>query len=517
MLVAMAYAQARPVLIVGLVMACTCWQSRVHAQHAAGSHLAGTVSQALLERPVPLRTGIGRIHQAVSTASSEAQRYYDQGLAYLVSYVWTEAARSFHEALRRDPDLAMAHLGLAKVYLEIGATQEAHAWLEKARRVAKTAAVTAKEIRWIDAFHLQLEAAFAPADARAAMHQRYKDTVNALIALDPEDPHAWVLRGTAEESSVWGRGQGGGVGAIAYYEAALRRDPAHLAANHFLVHAYENIGQYAAAATYAAQYATAAPAVPHAQHMYAHVLPRLGRWAEARHHLLRADQLEREFYAAEGIDAEEDWHHGHNLHLLGTAHLRLGDVGDTERLFQDAFKLRTRGPLAGWYAAPWVEYLILRNRFDEAVTAARVVEEHGSLGRVLGAALASEALIATGRTDDAQRELQRAREANDLFLGEIVDVPRLGWLRTLTAHRLELTSLLIELRRGNPEAAGTALIALADRIAANPQEDAWAPGLFQLQRLAQDARRAGCAELATEVVLRMRRIDPTYPDTPISF
>ena len=59
-------------------------------------------------RPVPLRTGIGSAHDAVKTASAEAQKFYDQGFAYLHSYVWLEAARSFNQALRIDPNLAMA-------------------------------------------------------------------------------------------------------------------------------------------------------------------------------------------------------------------------------------------------------------------------------------------------------------------------------------------------------------------------------------------------------------------------
>lgn len=44
----------------------------------------------LARRPVPLRTGIGSAHDAVSTPSREAQAFYDQGLAYLHSYVWLE-------------------------------------------------------------------------------------------------------------------------------------------------------------------------------------------------------------------------------------------------------------------------------------------------------------------------------------------------------------------------------------------------------------------------------------------
>lgn len=82
-----------------------------------GSHGTGPVPREILERPVALRTGIGTLHQKVSTSSQEAQAFYDQGLAYVHSYVWIEAVRSFHQALRLDPNLATAYLGLTDAYI----------------------------------------------------------------------------------------------------------------------------------------------------------------------------------------------------------------------------------------------------------------------------------------------------------------------------------------------------------------------------------------------------------------
>ena len=60
------------------------------AQHV-GHEAAGAVPREILERPLPLRQGIGKVHEAVTTSSPEAQVFYDQGLAYLNSFVWIEA------------------------------------------------------------------------------------------------------------------------------------------------------------------------------------------------------------------------------------------------------------------------------------------------------------------------------------------------------------------------------------------------------------------------------------------
>jgi hypothetical protein len=64
-------------------------------------HSGGPVPREILDRPVTLRTAIGTVHEKVSTSSAEAQAFYDQGLAYLHSFVWIEAIRSFHQAAER--------------------------------------------------------------------------------------------------------------------------------------------------------------------------------------------------------------------------------------------------------------------------------------------------------------------------------------------------------------------------------------------------------------------------------
>jgi tetratricopeptide (TPR) repeat protein len=104
--------------------------------HSAPSTVA---LNELVNRPVPLRTGIGSAHDAVSTSSTHAQAFYDQGLAYLHSFVWLEAARSFNQALRADPTLAMAHLGLTIAYTELNAPEAARTALERARALGASA------------------------------------------------------------------------------------------------------------------------------------------------------------------------------------------------------------------------------------------------------------------------------------------------------------------------------------------------------------------------------------------
>jgi len=54
-------------------------------QSPHGAHSdTGPVPLEILQLPVTLRTGIGELHEKVSTRSPESQSFYDHGLAYLL-------------------------------------------------------------------------------------------------------------------------------------------------------------------------------------------------------------------------------------------------------------------------------------------------------------------------------------------------------------------------------------------------------------------------------------------------
>src|SRR5438046_3362303 len=118
-------------------------QEPEHASHAA----AGPVPREILDRPVPLRSGVGTVHEKVSTGSAEAQSFYDQGLAYLHSFVWIEAIRSFHQSLRADANLAMAYLGLADAYIGLNDPATARTAFERARPFEKK--LNERERTWL--------------------------------------------------------------------------------------------------------------------------------------------------------------------------------------------------------------------------------------------------------------------------------------------------------------------------------------------------------------------------------
>ncbi|MCA9500484.1 MAG: hypothetical protein KC588_14930, partial [Nitrospira sp.] len=113
-----------------------------------------------LAEPVLLQEGLGRHHFPISSNGAMAQRYFDQGLILSFGFNHAEAARSFKEAQRRDPNCAMCYWGEALVLgpninapMDPTVVSQAFAVLEKA--VALKGQATEKEGALIQALAMR--------------------------------------------------------------------------------------------------------------------------------------------------------------------------------------------------------------------------------------------------------------------------------------------------------------------------------------------------------------------------
>lgn len=469
----------------------------------ACSDLGSEFSLEQAQQPIARTGRAGRVHQGVTTASPDAQAYYDQGLAFLYAYQWIFAARSFHEALRLDPKLLMAELGLAKAYQGAQAFEEAERWLQRAEARADADGVPPAERAWVQLMRHQRTGALAPPEARDAALEKYRDEIDRLIALDGDDPAAWLLRGNAQERSILGRGQGGRETGLPDYQQALKLAPDHAGAHHFLVHSYENLGRLEEAAVHGKALVAAAPGAPHPIHMYAHVLPRIGRWREAMKWLRVSDRLHRAAIEHEGLDAADDWHFSHNLHLMGLLEIAAEEEEAGAAHLREVYEIAGRGGFGGFHHSPWIEYLLWKGRFEEALAAATETEAKPfPMAKVIGASLAGEAQLALGDPLAARAALDRGNAAS---VG--LDALRRGSALELTlpwvAHRYTSTlNHLITLSTVRAPEASAALLEHADRILAGSSIDVWAGGRPRLQTLAAHARRAGRLELAAALAKR---------------
>ena len=471
--------------------------------HAACARM-GWVPREILERPVPLREGTGNAQEALGTSSPEAQAFYNQGLNYLHGYVWVEAARSFHQALRADPKLAMAWVGLSFVYSGLEDPEQARRAVAQAESLAATA--SPREKRRIALRAKQLEAMADPADV--ARHAAYKKALDDALAIDIGDVDLWLLRGNAEEASAAGRGQRGGAASTAFYHAALRLAPDNAEAHHFLTHSYETIGQIPLALQHGEAYARLAPAIPHAHHMWGHDLRRVGRIDEAIAAFRRTDELEKSYYAAEGIPAEMDWHHVHNLDLLATAYQHKGQMRQAEATMREAAALPPTTDYVEFQQKLLSIFLLGRQRWDEALeSSGRLIEGRWTATRAVGHALAGHALLARSRMAEARAALQAAER-------ELLAVPASAagiavsrgqvkpWVDTLRGELLVREGASAEGRRVLEDVART--------LRALPGPDAWIQALFRLESMARVAREAGQWELAEFMARQMLEHDAAY-------
>ena len=262
----------------------------------------------------------------VSTTRPLAQRYFDQGMRLAYAFNHAEAGRAFREAARLDPALAMAWWGQALVLgPNINAAMEpadeaaALALVQQAQARARLA--SPRERALIDALARRYSGRTAD---RAANDRAYAEAMRAVHRRFPRDLDiAMLYVESMMDLRPWnywmpdGRPHAGTADIVALTEDVLRRDPAHPAALHLLIHLLEPTATPERAERAADTILTLMPAAGHMIHMASHIYQRVGRYADA----IRSNQL--------AVDADETYlahcraqgfypmsYYPHNIHFL---------------------------------------------------------------------------------------------------------------------------------------------------------------------------------------------------------
>jgi tetratricopeptide (TPR) repeat protein len=454
------------------------------------------IPSEILVRPIDVRTGIGQAHDAIEGISPEAQTYYDQGLSYLHNYVWIEAARSFNQALRLDSHLALAYVGLSVAHDQLNQRAAAHDMLDRARRLQPA---SAHERRHLAVRERQLAAQDAPQDKEKLT--LYRKELDASLVEFPGDVEFWLERGVAEAADPGDRGQGSPATAVPFYEHALQLVPHHFAAHHYLTHAFENSGQIREALEQGALYASLAPDIPHARHMYGHDLRRVGRVQEAIQEFEAADRLETAYFAREHLEPDNDWHYEHNLDLLGTSYQYTGQIRRAAPLLEKAFALPTANLVQAVNKLEWPMFLRATAQPDAALVAARTLIAHPNLVvQAIGHIEAAHVLLARGQTTEGAGEANAA-------IAALKQAPAGAGLASIPMKVLQGEFFL---RTGQREKARTTLNAAIVQARAAQGPDDWAQALFTLESVARAAREAGDWELAGTVATQMIAHDAAY-------
>jgi hypothetical protein len=241
--------------------------------------------------PVVLDAGIGNAHHAVTTTHPEAQKFFDQGLRYLYAFHHEESVRAFQHSTEIDPDLALGYWGVAlalgpNINMDIDPDheQQAYAAIQSARAHASHA--SAKERDLIEALAQRYSN-----DPKADLHAlaaSYSRAMKAVSAKYPDDLDiATLYAESLMDLKPWkfwshdGKPKEGTEEIVRILESVLRRDPHHLGANHYYIHAVEASPHPERALASAAFLKQAAPMAGHLVHMPAHIYQRTGNYGGA--------------------------------------------------------------------------------------------------------------------------------------------------------------------------------------------------------------------------------------------
>jgi tetratricopeptide (TPR) repeat protein len=290
-------------------------------------------------KPATLVQGLGNHHHPVSTKNAQAQRFFDQGLAYVYAFNHQEAIRSFRRGALLDPNLAMAHWGIALALgpnynaAELSTAQANAAQAALARAQVLGANATGNEQAYIAALVARFAEPLAHDPAMAA--QNYRDAMRAVMQRYPGDPDAATLFADAamvlRPWRLWnkdGTPAEGTAEILSALESVLARDPNHIGANHFYIHAIEASPYPERALASADRLPRLAPAAGHLVHMAAHIYDRVGDHAASARANAAAVAADRAYFRQSTAPNPYQGYYAHNLHFLAIAHTLQGRYRD---------------------------------------------------------------------------------------------------------------------------------------------------------------------------------------------
>src|SRR5437763_12690215 len=271
-----------------------------------------------------LMAGLGEVHHPVSTKNPQAQQFFDQGLKLVFGFNHDEAGRSFQRAAELDPKLAMAWWGVALTLgpnynLPVDPEREKAGCEAAQRAVALQANASEPEKAYINAVAVRYSN--DPKADLPALDVAYKEAMGKLSARYPDDLDAATLYAESAMNlhpwHLWspdGKPNEGTEEIVFTLESVLKRDPNHLGANHYYIHAVEASPQPERALPSANRLTKLAPNAGHLTHMPAHIYARVGDHAASAHCNQLAAAADRKFLAATGQEGVYPlMYYSHNL------------------------------------------------------------------------------------------------------------------------------------------------------------------------------------------------------------
>jgi tetratricopeptide (TPR) repeat protein len=369
---------------------------------------------------VPHFQGLGTHARQVTTASRDAQTYFDQGLNFMFAFNHDEAIRSFRQAALLDPNCAMAWWGVAIAngpHINnpvVTPDRAAVAWEALGRARAVSAKATDAERALIEA----LAARYAdpqPAD-RVALDHGYAEAMRAVWKKNPQDADIGALFAEAlmdlRPWDLWtadGQAQPGTDEVLQTLEAVVALDPNHPLGLHLTIHAIEMSPTPEKADVAADRLRDLTPGLGHLVHMPSHIDVRRGRWLQAMAANEKAMEVDRRYNAQVPRQGFYRLYMSHNHHMYAYAAMMVGQsaaalksIDEMVARMPDDWKQEYAAIADGFSAMP-LEVRMRFGKWDEILAAP---EPPASLpiARAMRLYARGVALAAKGQTKEARAE-----------------------------------------------------------------------------------------------------------------
>jgi tetratricopeptide (TPR) repeat protein len=243
-------------------------------------------------------------HHPVSTKSAGAQSLFDQGLGLIYALDYSGAGNSFRHAAALDPNMAMAYWGIAYA---MGSDYYYHTPGDPVRERAAYEAL--QNALTLSAHGPEVERAYisalskrycdCPNPNREQQAVEFKNAMRDLAQSYPDDLDAATLYAQSIMNlSPWALWNADGTPwegtpeILSVLESVLKRDPRHIGAMHYYIHAVEGSPNPERALAYANVLPSLAPSIGHIVHMPAHIYIRTGGYLAAEDACVKAAQVD---------------------------------------------------------------------------------------------------------------------------------------------------------------------------------------------------------------------------------
>lgn len=469
-----------------------------------GEHVMPAWALDALAEGAVMLPDLGEHQRVVTTQSTEAQAFFNQGLALTYGFNHDEAARSYAKAGSLDPSCAMCWWGAALTMgpnynMPMLADRAPAAWdaLQRAKQAAADASPVEQAL--VAALGKRYKGPeYVDPIAMQPFNQAYADAMRDVAQQYPEDMDVQVLFAEALMNlnpwKLWTPAGDPGPQTeeiVATLESVLAKMPEHPGANHYYIHAIEASKQPEKGEPAADRLGSLIPGAGHLVHMPAHIYQRVGRYADASEANRRAIEADQRYLDMIEPPGYYGFYMAHNYGFLAYSASMEGHRAETIEAARKSGAQMPRDLVCGmpgmdFFVAEPLLALVRFGRWDELLAEPKPDPKYQVLTALWHHAHGM-ALAATGQPAEAKTDLAAIQSISQSIPQEMLTGLNSGQMV------LDLAAKVLEARIAEAEKSPDAIalwqaaVSMEDQLAYNEPADWFYPTRHYLGAALLDA------------------------------